>query len=597
MKRASGAIAVSLGLIWLLLLQSGPVHAATAPSMTVSPAAGIAGSKILISGEGYPPNTSLVIKWKTANASFVVSGNPPQVTGVNATPFERTLTSAETNSSGSFSTSLTVPQDYGGQLTLQAFASNGTALPGRALFTLDTSYTISPSSGPDGTPIQVYATGIGYGEYNAYPFLYWDNSMVGYFSAISTRGTANFTFYATGTPGTHHIEIYLADQGPGYLNPTFTAPPFITEFNMTSTQSSGGLNLSGSTVIGSLAILAALIAASGLVISVGRMEPDRRRAVTRSLAAVLIIVAIVIAGVAGYLALAPTTSTQSVSYTPVATVIRPAITVPQNTATSGPRISVSPVIASVGQNITVTGAGFSPNQQVPLSWSTRKGNNLYGYKLVAENLRNATTNSSGGFSFSMKAPPDLGGVHYISAGNLTRNSNGTVFLQRTASINATQGPAGTVVKITMFGVGWTFNTNIVALDYDNSYIGYGCGFSTGGNVTMYVIVNGAPGIHSIDIYPSIWWGTSNFYNQYPIEYKFPLLTPQDHPSLMPSFHFTFLITSGGKTTQSSGLGTGAGLAILGSSPGLGMAGLAAVLFALSAPLSLPSRAGSKWPVS
>jgi hypothetical protein len=543
MKRVDGAIVISLALIWLLLFEVGSVNAATSSSMTVSPTAGIAGSKISISGEGYTSNTNLTIKWTTANASFTVSGNPPQVTGVNATPIERTLTSAETNSLGSFVANLTVPQDYGGQLTLQAFASNGTALPGRALFTLDASYKFSPSDGPAGTPIQVTATGLGYGEYNAYPFLYWDNSMVGYFSAISTRGTANFTFYATGTPGTHHIEIYLADQGPGYLNPTFTAPPFITEFNVTSTQSGGSLNLSGSTVIGSLAILAALLAAGGLFVSVGRMEPERRKAVARSLAAVMIIIAIAIAGVAGYLALAPTSPTQNVSYTPAATVVRPAISVTQNGVTSGPRISVSPVIASVGQNITVKGAGFAPNQQVPLSWSTRKGNNLSGYKLVEESLRNATTNSSGSFSFSMKAPPDLGGIHYISAGNLTSNSNGTVFLQRTASINATQGPAGTVVKITMFGVGWTFNTNIAALDYDNSYIGYGCGFSTGGNVTMYLIVSGAPGIHSIDIYPSIWWGTSNFYNQYPIEYKFPLLTPQDHPSLMPSFHFTFLITA------------------------------------------------------
>ncbi|MDA4115643.1 MAG: hypothetical protein OK442_03705 [Thaumarchaeota archaeon] len=542
MKRVGTAVVTSLAIICLLLFEVGSVSAATSSSMTVSPTAGIAGSKISISGDGYPSNTNLTIKWTSADASFVVSGNPPQVTGVNATPIERTLTSAETSSLGSFVANLTVPQDYGGQLTLQAFASNGTALPGRALFTLDASYKFSPSSGPAGTPIQVTATGLGYGEYNAYPFLYWDNSMVGYFSAISTRGTANFTFYATGSPGTHYIEIYLADQGPGYLNPTFTAQPFMTQFDLTAQPSSGGLNLSGSAVIGALAIFAAIVAAIGLFVSVGRIEPERRKAATRSLAAVLIIIAIVVAGVAGYLAIAPSSPTQSVNYTSAATVVRPAISVPQNNAASGPRISVSPVIASVGQNVTVSGAGFGPNQQVPLSWSTRKGNNLNGYKLVEESLRNATANSTGSFSFSMKAPPDLGGVHFISAGNLTRNSNGTLFLQRTASINATQGSAGTVVKITMFGVGWTFNTNIAALDYDNTYIGYGCGFSTGGNVTMYLTVTGAPGIHSIDIYPSIWWGTSNFYNQYPIEYKFPLLTPQDHPSLMPSFHFTFLIT-------------------------------------------------------
>jgi hypothetical protein len=152
----------------------------------------------------------------------------------------------------------------------------------------------------------------------------------------------------------------------------------------------------------------------------------------------------------------------------------------------------------------------------------------------------------------MKVPPDLGGTHYISAGSLTPHSNGTIFLQRTASINATQGPAGTVVAITMQGVGWTFDTNIATLDYDNSYIGFGCGFNSGGNVTFYLTITGAPGIHTIDVYPSVWWGNSTPSNKIPVEYDFPLLTPQDHPELMPSFHFSFLITGSGQQTQTFG---------------------------------------------
>jgi hypothetical protein len=104
----------------------------------------------------------------------------------------------------------------------------------------------------------------------------------------------------------------------------------------------------------------------------------------------------------------------------------------------------------------------------------------------------------------------------------------------------------------MFGVGWTFNTNIAALDYDNSYIGYGCGFNSGGNVTFYLTITGAPGIQTIDLYPSVWWGPSNYYNQSVVEYRYPLLTPQDHPQLMPSFHFTFLLTSSGQQSSSNG---------------------------------------------
>jgi hypothetical protein len=152
----------------------------------------------------------------------------------------------------------------------------------------------------------------------------------------------------------------------------------------------------------------------------------------------------------------------------------------------------------------------------------------------------------------MNAPVSLGGIHYIAAANLTEHSNGTLFIQRTASINSTEGFAGSTVAINLEGVGWTFNTNIAALDYDNSYFGYGCGFYNLGNVTLLLTVTGAPGLHTIDIYPSVWWGPSSETNQLAVEYRYALLTPQDHPELMPSFHFSFLITSSGQQAQSSG---------------------------------------------
>jgi len=213
---------------------------------------------------------------------------------------------------------------------------------------------------------------------------------------------------------------------------------------------------------------------------------------------------------------------------------------------------VSPDIASVGQNITVSGAGFQPNSQLPLSFSDRSGDNILGFKLVNHPLKEVTAALDGTFSFTVKTPATLGGIHYIAAGNLTRNSNATLFVQRTATINATQGPAGTTVAIVMRGVGWTFNTNTATLDYDNSYIGYGCGFFSDGNVTFYLTVTGAPGIHTIDVYPTVWWGPATQTNQLSIEYRYPLFTPQDHPALMPSFHFTFLITGPSQQSQSSG---------------------------------------------
>ena len=575
MLRIGGTVATAFCLL-LVLGTRGPAGAASAPSITVSPAAAIVGASVSVSGQGYPPDTTLALEWSTVNASWVVSGNPSQVTGVQAIPLEKTLGSVQTDSSGSFSAKVAVPADYGGQHVLQAVAPNGTALIGRSIFTLEPSFRFTPSSGPAGAPIAVTATGLGYGLYSTSYHLYWDNSYVGYFTALAGRGSTNFTFYASGTPGTHYVTIYQGYPGPGYLNPQQGPPssetqsifppyvPFHGQFMVTGS----GASLSiPSSLGGSWVLLAAACLVAGGASSMSKGSPAKRRAISRTVAVLVVVVIVAAAGVSAFVAYSNTASS-SVKFTPVATVVRPAITVPQNSATSGPRISVSPVIASVGQEITVNGEGFSPGAQLPLTWTTRKGSNLHGYQLVAEPLRTVAASSGGAFSFTMAVPPDLGGLHFIAASNLTERSNGTLFIQRTASINATEGPAGTTVAVTMAGVGWTFDTNIAALDYDNSYLGYGCGFNSGGNVTFYITVTGSPGVHTIDVYPSVWWGPSAPGDPVAAEYRYPLLTPQDHPELMPSFHFTFLVTSGQQPQSGAAMSSPGPLFALPSAPSL-----------------------------
>lgn len=525
------------------------------PTITISPSAAIVGSRVTVTGESYPPSAELTLEWSTVQAAWTVSGNPPRVTGLNATPTERSLTTAKTDALGSFTAEFVVPSDFGGKHVIQAYALNGTALTGRGIFTLEPSFKVSPSSGPAGTPINVTASGLGYGLYSTSYHLYWDNSYAGYMTAISSHGSTSFDIYASGSPGTHYVQVYQGYPGPGYLNPQQGPPssetqsifppyiPFKAEFNVTGAQSPY------SQAAPSLVVVGASLTSLGLVIFVARAGPGGRWKFARGAAVALIIIALLAGGAGGYLALAPP-SNASGAFVPQATVVRPSISVPQNGAASGPRISVTPSIADVGQNVTVEGAGFAPGAQLPLSWATRKGSNLLGYQLVGEPLRNVAAGPDGAFAFTMLVPPDLGGIHYISASNLTGGSNGTLFIQRTAAISATEGPAGSVVAVTMTGVGWTFDTNIAALDYDNSYLGYGCGFNSGGNVTFYVVATGAPGVHTIDVYPSMWWGPSAPNDQLAVEYRYPLLTPQDHPELMPSFHFTFLITASGTQGQS-----------------------------------------------
>ena len=642
-KLVSAAATTSILSVALLLLLTplAATHAAsaTAPSLAVSPTAAIVGATITVTGAGFAPGTTLSLQWASVTASWLVQAIPtPQVTGIATTPTQVTLGSAQTNASGSFSAKVVVPTDYGGTHFIQAFASNGTALPPKATFIVEPSFRFSPTSGPAGTPITVTATGLSYGSYSTSYHLSWDNTYVGYMTALGSHGATNFTFYASGTPGTHFIDIYQGYPGPGYLNPQQGPPssetqsvfgnyiPFHANFTITaervvpqstsSTTSAG----SGKQDTFGLPSFGLLVGLAGVALFVSKKEPAERRAVSKFLVVVLVLVLVAIAGVGFYATTGQHTTTQtstsstssvsstsstsstsqtsttpSIPFVPVATVIRPHISVPQNNATTGPRISITPDIASVGDNITVNGLGFAPSAQLPLSWSTRQGSNLLGYKVVNKPLRNVTTANDGSFSFTMKVPPDLGGLHFISSGNLTTKSNGTLFIQRSATLSTTQGPQGTQIQIIMHGVGWDFDTNIVAVDYDNSYIGYACGFNSGGNVTVTIVASGAPGIHTIDVYPSIWWGPSNFASQQIVEYRYPLLTPQDHPELMPSFHFTFLMTQGSNATQTQGTAAGAGVAFFGSAAMLSVAGVAAgiAVFYSALPTLLPSGVRAK----
>lgn len=577
-KAVSIFVAAIAALLCALLL-TGSASAASAASasstITVSPTAAVVGARITVAGTGFPPGTSLTLEWASVNASWVVEAIPtPQVIGMNTPAVQTTLGTAQTNATGSFSTQIVVPTDYGGVHFIQAFLTNGTALPAKAAFVLEPSFTFSPKSGPDGTPITFKATGLGYGLYSTSYYLSWDNSIAGYMTALSSAGATSFTIYASGTPGTNYIAIYQGYPGPGYLNPQQGPPssetqstfppyiPFYANFTVTpeqvTPQSASSTTTAAfvhdSAAYGSFSLLAAL---AGGALFLAKKDPEERRAISRAIVAVAIVIVVAVAGIGIYAAMgqsgAASSTTQSssqmssipqVSFTPQASVVRPQITVPANNAVTGPRISVSPTIASVGDNINVTGAGFIPNAQLPLVWTTYQGSNLLGYKAVAKPLRNVTAAADGSFSFTMKVPSDLGGIHYIAAGNLTEHANGTLFIQRSAVISTTQGPQGTLIQVVMHGVGYNFNTNIVAVDYDNSYMGYGCGFNSGGNVTVTIVASGAPGIHTIDLYPSVWWGGSQFTSQQVVEYRFPALTPQDQPALMPSFHFTFLMTTG-----------------------------------------------------
>jgi hypothetical protein len=554
--------------VFLLALAGGvPLHISYAASsaIAITPLNGIVGTEIAVTGQGFAPNSNLTLKWGTDNVSWTFGGNPTETTGIDAVPVELDLGSVETNSTGSFTVQVEAPIDNGGKHVIQMYALNGTALPGEDIFTLEPSFSISSGSGAAGSPLTIFAHGLGIGTYSTNYHVMWDNKYVGYMTAVTTHGEANATIYAVGSIGVHYIDIYQGYPGAGYLNPDQNPssgnwyPPYLP-FQTTYTITSEPYTVSSSSSAGAALILpiislclvgGAFILTPMAGLQKGKDANKYLKSGIGRLGIVLVVVAILVAGVAVYgIYYKPSsTNTPSSNYVPEVSVVRPEITVPQTAATTGPRISVTPNVATVGSSVNVTGLGFSASTQLPVSWSTRVGNNLNGFQVVNNPLRNVTTTSSGSFSFLMQVPSDLEGDHFVSVGNLTTNSNATLYIERSATVTPARGPVGTEITIQLLGTGWDFNNNIVVIDYDNSYIGYACGFNSQGNITVTIPAAGSPGLHSIDLYPSIYLGP-----QPPSQimiYRYPILTPYDHPEKIPSFHFSFLITTNSSTTIKS----------------------------------------------
>ena len=64
----------------------------------------------------------------------------------------------------------------------------------------------------------------------------------------------------------------------------------------------------------------------------------------------------------------------------------------------------------------------------------------------------------------------------------------------------------------MKGVGWTQLDNTMAVTYDNSYVGYGCGFNSDGYMVIHTRATGAPGTHIIDLHPVMYTYQPSFAN-------------------------------------------------------------------------------------
>lgn len=199
---------------------------------------------------------------------------------------------------------------------------------------------------------------------------------------------------------------------------------------------------------------------------------------------------------------------------------------------------------TVGTPTTLRGSNLPANADLGINWSTMVGNRVsaIGFSEQTRNIGNAHTGADGTFAMDMTIPDDLGGQHRIDVmqGEKAIAAAGLVIQPSLVSYSPVRMKAGEEISIHLKGVGWTTYENTYAVTYDNSYIGYVCGFSTAGDIQFSVMATGAPGTHIIDLYPTIYKGQ----DQQPRIYSVPQLTyATDHPQrITPAIRMTVVIT-------------------------------------------------------
>jgi hypothetical protein len=224
---ASGAIASPTA-------TAQPVH--YQGSFDLQPSHGVAGTTVRATGSGFAPNAQLTIAWNSVDGSWVLSGSSNEsFAGRSFEPTTQPLTQATADASGAFTASFVVPDGFG--FSHDVTVQGGQTVVNKAAFKVDPQASISPASGPPGTPIHLVMHGVGWANLENSWQVTYDNAFTGWLSAVTTDGLAEAVIPATGAVGEHIIRVVHGAFSVPYLNnqqsPEPDRPTFVLKFLLT----------------------------------------------------------------------------------------------------------------------------------------------------------------------------------------------------------------------------------------------------------------------------------------------------------------------------------------------------------------------------
>lgn len=173
---------------------------------------------VTATASGLKPATQYDLIWTTGKAQWKLSEDRSKYVGREARPIEDLLQKVTTDASGAFKVTFAVPRGFGYAHDVMVVDPEK-VIRNKSIFEVDMVTTITPKSGPVGTPITIEVKGIGYQSYQNSFQLTYDNKYTGWVSSITTDGYAKFVIPATGNPGVHIITLGHSEFGAPYMNP------------------------------------------------------------------------------------------------------------------------------------------------------------------------------------------------------------------------------------------------------------------------------------------------------------------------------------------------------------------------------------------
>jgi hypothetical protein len=454
-------------------------------NIAVTPQQGVVGDALTIAGSGLAANADYTMTWGTSDGTWVTDIQPNSINylGVKYSKFNVNIGAIKTDASGAFSFKGKVPSDFGGVHDIY-LVKDGVAVA-HGGFQMTRTVSITPKSGPIGTPVTVTYTGLGASLYTAGAAVHWDNGYAGEMQALWTRGTAKVVVRASGEIGDHFVVVKDAITFQ-YLNILQSPVPF----------ANGGV----------------------AKFTITKGTPSTKP----------------------YLVL-PKNYVPTVSQR---TTLSEAGLDPNTKAVATLSTDRGPVLTKTTFNAT----GLTSTGTHQLVWASVVGNrvNCTGTCWAYNSIPLATVEVAGSsISQAITIPDHLGGWHVIQLkkGDVIEaqasfyvqesivkflDKNGKVVTEGIAKADNSgsaaaiaKGGAGTptykfkageTITISMRGIGWTQLDNTRAVTYDNNYIGYGCGFNSNGFMVIHITATGKPGFHTIDLHPLLYTQQPSFAN-------------------------------------------------------------------------------------